>query len=333
MACAVQNNTIQFVWIQANPTIFATMFSFHRDSFWDALHGCAFALAVILALSVAPEAQSQSFQVNWPGDVLEGSCDESIDVVSGNPEVSSDNGCDEVVLTFEEEVLEPTCEQETWVDRQWMAVGCGDTLKHLQRIRLRDEIAPVVVFDEAYSGHFCSETLDWLPNVQDNCDVSLSGDFSTSDTTDLCGGVYSFVVALDVSDDCGNVLDTTYTVFLHEACDAIEYPVVAGCADSTATNFEMNATCDDGTCIYANELCGEGTYFDLPSGVCLPLSNCANPWEYCGPLTVWDVELERCVPEVISAACYFDINGSGTVDIADLLGFLGVYGASCIDEE
>ena len=235
-------------------------------------------------------------------------------------------------MTFEDEILEATCEQETWVNRHWMAAGCGDTLLHVQQIRLRDVVAPAVVFDETYTGQFCAGTLDWLPNLQDNCDFSLSGGVSTSDTLVLCEGVFRLwstwmwrtIVAMVGHELHGNPSRT---------CDAILDPVVAGCTDSTATNFDVDATCDNGSCTYANEFCGEGTYFDVNAGVCLPSSVCANPWEHCGPFTVWDEALEKCVPEVISAACYFDINNSGVVDIGDLLGFLGVYGLSCTGVE
>ena len=317
--------------MEANPTNFAVMIS----SFCPLRFHHLFLISAAFALTMvtSTKAQAQSFDVNWPSDVLEGACDQVIEVVAGQPALDVDNDCEEVELTFEDEILEATCEQETWVNRHWMAAGCGDTLLHVQQIRLRDVVAPAVVFDETYTGQFCVGTLDWLPNLQDNCDFSLSGGVSTSDTLVLCEGVFSFVVNLDVADDCGNVLDTNYTVILLEACDAILDPVVAGCTDATATNFDVDATCDNGNCTYANQFCGEGTYFDVNAGVCLPLSVCANPWEYCGPFTVWDEELGQCVPELISAACYFDVNNSGVVDIGDLLGFLGVYGVSCNNVE
>ena len=317
--------------MEANPTNFAAMVSSFRLLRFH--HLCLISVAIVLSMVTSFEAQAQSFDVHWPSDVLEGSCAQTIELVADLPELSDDNDCDEVELTFEDEILEAPCEQETWVNRHWMAEGCGDTVLHVQYIRLRDVVAPSVVFDETYTGQFCAESFDWLPNLQDNCDVSLSGGVGTSDTLVLCEGVFSFVVNLDVADDCGNVLDTSYTVVLLEACDAILDPVVAGCTDATATNFEVDATCDNGSCTYANQLCGEGTYFDVDAGVCLPLSVCANPWEYCGPFTVWDEALERCVPELISAACYFDINNSGVVDIGDLLGFLGVYGVLCTGVE
>lgn len=326
----VQNNLASNAFVDANPANFAVMIS--SFSHLQFHHLCLISAAIVLSTVTSGKAQAQSFDVNWPSDVLEGACDHLIEVVADQPALAVENDCEEVELTYEDEILEAPCEQETWVNRHWMAAGCGDTLMHVQHIRLRDVVAPAVEFNEAYTGQFCAGTLDWLPNLQDNCDASLSGGISTSDTLDLCEGVFSFIVNLDVADDCGNMLDTSYTVILLESCDAILEPVVAGCTDATATNFDEDATCDNGNCTYANQ-CGVGTYFDVDAGVCLPLSVCANPWEYCGPFTVWDDELGLCVREVISAACYFDINNSGVVDLSDLLGFLSAYGLFCTGVE
>ena len=45
--------------------------------------------------------------------------------------------------------------------------------------------------------------------------------------------------------------------------------------------------------------------------------------------TVWDEALQQCVPDVISAACYYDVNGSGLVDTQDLIEFLAPFGQVC----
>ena len=58
-------------------------------------------------------------------------------------------------------------------------------------------------------------------------------------------------------------------------------------------------------------LCGEGTAFDSISGQCRPIDDDIASEEACGPLTVWNAELELCVPEFISAACYFDTDQNG----------------------
>ena len=58
--------------------------------------------------------------------------------------------------------------------------------------------------------------------------------------------------------------------------------------------------------------CGEGTNFEPNSGVCLPLSDCANRirplWSLRFGTMSWNA-----VPEVISGACYFDVNNTGVV--------------------
>ena len=43
----------------------------------------------------------------------------------------------------------------------------------------------------------------------------------------------------------------------------------AGCMDSTALNFSNQANEDDGSCIFADELCGEGTVWDSSASTCV----------------------------------------------------------------
>jgi hypothetical protein len=76
-------------------------------------------------------------------------------------------------------------------------------------------------------------------------------------------------------------------------------------------------------------LCGEGTAFDSVSGQCLSVVDCVASEEACGPLTIWNAELELCVPEFISAACYFDTDQNGAVSIGDLLNLLSAFGQEC----
>ena len=127
-----------------------------------------------------------------------------------------DSLCVEFTSSFADIVLEGDCAQETWVDRVWTVVACEDTLIHTQIIRLRDTSSPFVLNPFINGGHFCDTSLDWLPVIQDNCDASLTGGFSTRDSVLLCQGVLSFDVVLDIADDCGNHLDTNYTVYLHD---------------------------------------------------------------------------------------------------------------------
>ena len=103
------------------------MFSFQSSLCWNRVQRYVCTAATVFVMAYAGSVHAQSFE---------------------SPEVVVDGACMDVELTFTDEVLVPLCAQETWVDRHWMAAGCGDTLMHVQRIRLRDGTAPVVVFSQ-----------------------------------------------------------------------------------------------------------------------------------------------------------------------------------------
>jgi hypothetical protein len=102
---------------------------------------------------------------------------------------------------------------------------------------------------------------------------------------------------------------------------------------------------DDDSCIYPDmymncdgefvpsSVCGEGTEFDAATGTCIPSGGCQPSEEACGPNTVWNEELGVCLPEFLSAACYFDTDYNGTVGTGDLLNLLSAFGQVCSPEE
>ncbi len=62
-------------------------------------------------------------------------------------------------------------------------------------------------------------------------------------------------------------------------------------------------------------------------GACGP---CTHPGSaYCGPGTVWDADLEACIPEGAAPLCVEDLNGDGLVGISDMLQLLSAFGNSC----
>ncbi|MEO0404676.1 MAG: hypothetical protein AAF193_07375, partial [Bacteroidota bacterium] len=85
--------------------------------------------------------------------------------------------------------------------------------------------------------------------------------------------------------------------------DTCFYP--DGCADEMALNYDPNASCDDGSCIYPDGLCGD--------------------------CTIWDAELGTCVedPQCAGDGCFGDSNTDGAIDTTDLLAFLSAFGGTC----
>ena len=174
----------------------------------------SFSLALIAGLVLQPlRAQ---IDVTWPADVLNASCELDLLDVYQEPIIDLDSTCLEIDIDYVDAFIEGNCDQETLVDRTWYVVGCDTSLTHVQRIELVDNQAPYVINDVANDGHYCTDGLDWLPITRDQCDASLGGGIVFSDTAFQCQGVMSFVIHLNVADDCGNSLDTVYTVFLHD---------------------------------------------------------------------------------------------------------------------
>jgi hypothetical protein len=82
----------------------------------------------------------------------------------------------------------------------------------------------------------------------------------------------------------------------------------AGCTYAEACNYEPEAILDNGSCVFDCFLnttsCGEGTYWDEPSSLCLAL------------------EFDECPT---------DINLDGVTNVADLLWFLVDYDVPCTE--
>ena len=178
-------------------------------------HALIRSFAFFLSIAMCASLHAQ-FEVIWPDDVLNGSCDAELSEFDELPIVTQDSTCSGVDISFEDLMLMGNCDQETVIDRMWSVVGCDSVATHVQRIELTDNEPPYVINNVENGGHYCASSLDWLPLTRDICDASLGADLFFTDTTILCQGVFSFVIQLHVMDDCGNALDTSYTVFLHD---------------------------------------------------------------------------------------------------------------------
>ena len=258
---------------------------------------------ISLCWCVLPFSFVAQTTIVWPPDIS-ASCDGNLDDVVDLPVVNFDLSCIDSTIEFIDSYVETECGQDVVVDRTWTVTTCDSVYHHVQHIEFLDREAPYL-FNSSDSEHFFSNQLDWLPLLQDNCDASLGGEITFSDTAMLCCGVMSFTINLIIPDDCGNELDTAYTVYLHE--------------------LEPYLECDASD----PEACGEGTTFDVLTGTCISLENCVPDSSFCGPNTAWNADLGLCLPATISSGCYFDTNSDGTVGSTDLLNFLSAYDQTC----
>ena len=110
-------------------------------------------------------------------------------------------------------------------------------------------------------------------------------------------------------------------------------PPVPGCTDSTACNFDAEATSDDGSCIPSgcmdSEACNYNALAECAGEAC-DYTCCPGPG-CCLEGTVWDAELGGCIP--IEATCPEDLDFDGVVGVNDLMELLSAFGTDCAPAE
>ena len=79
----VQNNLTPNAFVEANPTNFVSMVASFSPSRFH--HLCLISTAIVFSMVTSMTAQAQSFDVHWPIDMLEGACDQPIEVVGDQP--------------------------------------------------------------------------------------------------------------------------------------------------------------------------------------------------------------------------------------------------------
>ena len=107
---------------------------------------------------------------------------------------------------------------------------------------------------------------------------------------------------------------------------------VLGCTDSTACNFDSEATSDDGSCIPSGcmetDACNYNALAECEGEECV-YSCCPGPG-CCGEGMFWDYELEQCQ---IFETCQEDLDGDGVIGINDLMELLSSFGTMCEEPE
>ncbi|MCH1575478.1 MAG: hypothetical protein L7S67_04325, partial [Flavobacteriales bacterium] len=107
-------------------------------------------------------------------------------------------------------------------------------------------------------------------------------------------------------------------------------PVVPGCTDTLACNYDAEASEEDGSCVYnvdALGVCGGDCAADVNGdGICDP--TCPLDLDQDGVVAVNDI-LIMLGEFGCSSACMADINLDGFVSVEDFLMVLGEFGNSC----
>lgn len=107
--------------------------------------------------------------------------------------------------------------------------------------------------------------------------------------------------------------------------DPVDAP---GCTDAGACNFDAAATLDDGSCLYPDAIgaCGGDCVEDLNNnGICDDQEACGAA--ACGEGTWFDVSTGLCMSMLMS--CPGDVDFDGIVTVTDILNTLGEFGGTC----
>lgn len=198
-----------------------------------------------LGVLLTTQARSQpTVEIAWPPDVFS-TCEVDLSDVTSTPLVSAP--CPDTEVSSTDEYLPVPCNQNTHVLRHWTVVACDSTWTHTQEIRLEDAEPPTLASD-ASGGHYCmSDVSAYIPLVSDNCQASLQGMTQFQDTLEVCSGVFQVHIVMDISDACGNTLDTSYVVYLHDAAPPVfeTFPpdAVVECGDSAPLELPTTGGC------------------------------------------------------------------------------------------
>lgn len=122
------------------------------------------------------------------------------------------------------------------------------------------------------------------------------------------------------------IVDYTVNVEFPGLCDGNSD--VLGCTDPTACNYDEAANVDDGGCLYndALGLCGGDCEEDENNnGICDNQESCGEA--ACGEGTYWDVSSGLCLS--VQLLCSGDVDFDGYVTVTDVLNTLGSFGTLC----
>ena len=179
---------------------------------------------------------------------------------------ATDNCDNDVLVTFNENRINGTCDDNYTLERIWIATdNCGNTVQQTQTINVADQTPPVFANLPDVTLE-CSDNLT-PPNpvVTDNCDADVTVILNDEFRTNLsCTDNYTLPRVWTATDNCGNqstytqvatIEDTTAPSITAPAddtvlCDDVPAPATVGgidnCDDDVTVTFEEVRT--DGDC-------------------------------------------------------------------------------------
>ena len=122
----------------------------------------------------------------------------------------------------------------------------------------------------------------------------------------------------------------------------------SGCTDSAACNYDVSASCDDGSCLTLDacgncggtqtagctdsNACNYDVSADCEDGSC-EYTSCAGCTDPSAPEYNSEATIDDGSCSITAANCFGDFTGDGFVNVTDLGGFLGAFGTECENSE
>ena len=157
------------------------------------------------------------------------------------------------------------------------------------------------------------------------------GEFASTETVNFCvSGGEPDVPGCTDSSACN--YDSTATLE-DGSCD---YTSCAGCTDSASCNYNSTATLDDGSCDYTScagctdsSACNYESAATIDNGAC-EYESCACPGDINGDGSITVADILTILSEFgCTSSCTADVDGDGSVTVSDVLVTLSVFGNLC----
>ena len=171
-------------------------------------------------------------------------------------------------------------------------------------------------------GGTCAADAD-ADGICDDVDDCIGGELDECGVCNGLGAIYECGcpdIVTDALGICGGDCISDYN--LNGICDSNE---ITGCTYEEASNFNANATLDDGSCVYEDCDITSNDQAVYDAGV----ASVECPDITSNDQAVYDGAFADGVASVPENICPADLNIDGVVNAADLLECLGSFGASC----